>query len=200
MAHNKMMSTAKKLDTFTRIVGEVFRAFSIVCAVFVVLVLIVGSDMFVPGTLSLDLDFIKIHLAEDYQTISNMMKIYTIVSLVSVGVLCLMVHRISTLVRQILAPMKDGRPFENHIPANLKKIAWLVLIGGAIAEVLGIVARILITHAYPMGQIFSSPAVAKLEYVYNMDFTFVLIAGILLFLSYIFSYGQALQQEADETL
>lgn len=200
MENNKMITTAKHLDRFTKVVGEIFRAFSIVCAVFVVLVLIFGESMFMQGSLSLDLDFIKIHLSEDYQIITNMMKTYTVVSLVSAGILCLMVHYASKLVRRILEPMKEGRPFESHIPATFKKVAWLVLIGGALTQILGIVARILITNAYPMAEIFSSAAVAKLEYVYNMDFTFVLIAGILLFLSYIFSYGQALQKEADETL
>ena len=51
-----------------------------------------------------------------------------------------------------------------------------------------------------VGELFASAAVSKTEFVFTMNFGFVLIACIIFFLSYIFSYGQALQQESDETL
>jgi len=43
-------------------------------------------------------------------------------------------------------------------------------------------------------------AVEKLEYVFTVDFGFVAVFCVLMLLSYIFTYGQALQRESDETL
>ena len=83
---------------------------------------------------------------------------------------------------------------------NLKKIAVAILIGGAVSELLGVAERIIMTKAYPMEEIFASEAISKLEYVFTYNLDFVFTAVIVLFASYIFSYGQVLQQESDETL
>lgn len=96
--------------------------------------------------------------------------------------------------------MKEGRPFEADIPANLKKLAWTVFVIGAVTQIAGIAERIILANAYPIEQILSSSTIAKIEYSYTIDFNFVLISCIILFLSYIFAYGQELQKESDETL
>ena len=200
MHQNKLTKTAKNLDTLVKVVGGIFQAVGIVCLVFAVLIPIAGDAIFMEGSLTLDLDFLKIHVAEQYEEISLLMKIYTVIGLVSAAVLCFTVWYAAKPARKILHPMMEGRPFEAETPANLRKIAWINLIGGGIAQIIGIAERMILTRAYPMEEIFSSPAVEKLEYVFDFDFGFILISIVILFLSYIFSYGQQLQQEADETL
>lgn len=54
--------------------------------------------------------------------------------------------------------------------------------------------------ACPAEQIVNMDVISKLEYTFTIDFTFVLAFCIVMFLSYIFSYGQILQKESDETL
>ena len=107
---------------------------------------------------------------------------------------------VSKLIREILAPMKMGRPFEHGISENLKKVGWVVLIGGFFSELVAVMARILLMNAYSIKEIFSSEAIAKTEFVFRIDLNFVLVACVIFFLSYIFAYGQMLQQESDETL
>ena len=48
--------------------------------------------------------------------------------------------------------------------------------------------------------IFASAVIAKTEFVLTMNFDFVLLACVIFLLSYVFTYGQALQQDSDETL
>lgn len=200
MDNKKLIETANNLDIFAKIAGGFGKAIGIVCLIFIILVLILGEKIFVEGSLTLDLDFVKLHLADEFQIVTNLMKVYTILGLISASVICFIVYYIAALLRKILAPMKEGRPFEAHIPENLKKIAWAVIIGGGIGEILGVIERVLLVQAYPMEEIFSSSAITKLEYVFTIDINFLLIACVILFLSYIFSYGQLLQQESDETL
>ena len=156
--------------------------------------------MFTDGAITLDLDFIKFHLNDNAYVNERFMKLYVCITAFVGGLICLLIYYISTLCCKILSPMKEGRPFEPSVSMDLRKIAWGILIGGLIAEGLGIVARILLTKAYTLNELFTSDAISKTEYLYIMNLDFVFIACIILFLSYIFSYGQILQQDSDETL
>ena len=198
--NSKMMKTAGTFETIFKVAGGITKACGFVCLVFAVLVLIFGEKMFVPGSLTLDLDFVKLHLAEDLQVVNGAVKLYTVSSLLVAGILLFVVSYTCGLYRGILAVVKAGRPFETCVVTNLRKAAWAVLAGGAAATVLGVVERVILSRAYPMEQIFASAAITKIEYAFTVDFSFVVTACVMFLLSYIFSYGQALQRESDETL
>ena len=198
--HNKMMKTAGTFETIFKVAGGITKACGIVCLVFAVLVLIFGEKMFVPGSLTLDLDFLKFYLTEDLQVVTGAVKLYAVVGLLVGSVLFFVVAYTCGLYRGILALVKEGRPFEEGVVTKLRKAAWAILAGGATATALGVVERVILTRAYPMEQIFDSAAITKIEYVLTMDFSFVVTACVIFLLSYIFSYGQALQRDSDETL
>ena len=140
------------------------------------------------------------YLTDQVNINTGYMQIYLTVGLLVVSILCFMIDFGIKLIRRILAPMKEGRPFEADVPTNLKKIAWIVLAGGAVTQVVGIIERIVLMKACPAEQIVNMDVISKLEYTFTIDFTFVLAFCIVMFLSYIFSYGQILQKESDETL
>ena len=200
MDNSKLIKTANTLDKVIKILGVFAKTFAIVCAVFALLVLLFGSRMFVPGPMTLDLDFITLHLSEEFQAVTGYVKLFAIVGLVVGCVLCLLGWYGTVLLRRILAPMKEGRPFEESVSADLRRGAWMVIIGGAVSQILGLAERLFLLRAYPMEAIFSSAAIAKLEYTFVFDFSFLLMAAALFFLSYVFRYGQSLQQLSDETL
>lgn len=200
MNSSRLIKTAGVLDTVAKVAGGIARVCAIICIVFAVLVVVFGERMFVEGSLTLDLDFVKVHLAEECQTVTGMIKLYACVGLIAGSVLLYMMYYISSLLRRVFAPMKEGRPFDSAAPANIRRIAWAALISGGIVQLLGIVERVIITKAYPMDAVFASDAVEKLEYVFTVDFGFVAVFCVLMLLSYIFTYGQALQRESDETL
>ena len=200
MNNTKMMRAAKNMDILVRTLGKICQVVAIVALIMAVLVVIFGNKMFETGSFSMDMDFVKLYLSDEYQTASAPLIAYACIALVVVGVICLMAHYASRLLCRILAPMKEGRPFESDAPACLRKTAWLSLIGGALIQICGIVERMLMTRIYPVDAIFASDAIARVEYSYSMDFSFVLIFCVLMFLSYIFAYGRHLQQESDETL
>lgn len=200
MNTERMKKAAKNLDIIVKIAGGIFGACGWVLVIMGLLVLILGEKMFDSGAVSLDLEYITLYLAEGTQIGFRMMEFYTGIGLIAGGAVCFLVNRGAKLVRKILTTMKEERPFEADAPANLRKIAWLTLIGGAVLQIVGILARILLTRALPMEEIFSSPVIAEVEYSFTFDFGFVWIAIVMLFLSYIFDYGRILQLEADETL
>lgn len=200
MKNQKLINAAKNWDTIVKFFGTFMKVMGIICSVLALLVLVLVKKTYELSSISLDLDFMKLYLTEEYQTFNGLMKIHTIIVLLVGSLIGFALYYASKLLRNILNSMKEGRPFEANIPANLKKLAWTVLIVGAITQIAGIIERIILVKAYPIEQFFSSSAIAKIEYSYAIDFNFVFLASILLFLSHIFAYGQELQKESDETL
>ena len=200
MNNNKMTRVAKNLDFVANVGGKITAGMGIVCLLIAALSLAFGGRMFMEGTITLNLDFIKFHLADHSYVNERFIKLYVCFATLGGGIYCFLLYYISGLLRRILAPMKNGRPFETGISENLKKVGWLVLIGGFLGELIGIAARLLLIKAYTIEELFVSGVITRIEFVFTMNFSFVLITCVIFFLSYIFTYGQVLQQDSDETL
>lgn len=199
MSNKKMITTARNLDTILKIVEGFMMAFAIVFAVFVVLMKIFKEKM-VTGTFSLDLSFVKLYLSGDYGNITDTLLNHFDLLLITGCVGCIAIRYALKVLRSILAPMKEGRPFDTEVSAGLRKLAWVILVGGGLIQAVSIVGGMLLAKNLPMDVIFSSPAIESVEYVFTMKFDFVwMFIGVML-LARIFEYGQQLQLESDETL
>ena len=152
------------------------------------------------GTFSLDLSFVKLYLNDEYNgipsTILNHMELLLTVGSMG-GLVILYVVKV---LRSILSPMKEGRPFDMKVAKGLRKLAWVILIGGGVIQAVSTVGSMLLAKNLPMDVIFSSPAIESVEYVFTMDFGFVWMFVVVMLLARIFEYGQQLQLESDETL
>ena len=200
MKNEKLVKAAGTLDMFAKVLGGMAHVCGYICLGFAVLVLIFGEKMFDAGSLTLDIGSLKLYLADGIQIEEGMMKLFACVGLAAAGVLLHLVYRAMKLVRGIFAPMKESRPFDGTVPANLKKIAWLSLAAGLVIQIAGFAELVIVRMAYPMDRIFASEAISDFEFVFAMDFNFVFIFCLLMLLSHVFSYGQQLQKESDETL
>ena len=199
MNNRKIITTARSLDTILKIMEGFMMAFAIVFAVFIILMKIFKEKMVV-GTFSLDLDFVKLHLSGEYGAITGSILAHIDMILISGCLGSIAIRYGLKVLRSILAPMKDGRPFHAEVSVGLRKLSWIILVGGGLIQVLGTVGRILLVNALPMDVIFSSPAIESVEYVFMFDFGFVWLFAAMILLARIFEYGQQLQQESDETL
>ena len=200
MDNKKLITSAGHLDTALRVMEGFMKAFAIVFAVFFVLVKLFGEKM-AAGTFSLDLDYVKLHLAQTWGGMPSGLVRSQIEVILIVGLIgCIFLRYGIGFLRRILAPMKEGRPFDAEVPACLKKFAWVLLAGSGLIQVVGLIERAMLTRALPMEEIFSSPAIDSVEYVFTMDFGFVWVFVVLQLLARVFEYGQRLQQESDETL
>ena len=198
--NGKMMKTAGTFETMFRVMGSVLCSMVFVCVIFTVLVLLLGEKMFAPDFVTLDIGFIKFYLTDEYRSFTDSVKLYAVVGLLSMAVLFAVGSYICVLLRRILLPMKEGRPFEETTARNLRKVAWAILGGGLFMQILRVAEEFLLIRAYPMEEIFASDAITSMEHMITVDFNFVIVAAAFILLSYIFSYGQALQRESDETL
>ncbi len=104
------------------------------------------------------------------------------------------------IIRKVLAPMKEGRPFDQGISQMIKKLAWVVLAGGAIVRIGGCITMMIEIKAYDLTAFFAESAIEGYRLNYVVDLNFIITACVLFLLSYVFRYGEELQRESDETL
>ena len=115
--------------------------------------------------------------------------------------LCLVpAHFIVKRIQAILAPMKNGEPFHNTVSIHLGKIAKYVCALGIGMNLQKIISNILLVKAYDLHLLLLSEKIPHVEFHFTFDFSFLLVCGILLLLSYVFRHGEELQQLSDETL
>lgn len=120
---------------------------------------------------------------------------------ISLTFLCLLIARkMISCIRQILAPMKVGEPFHTGVSTNLKTLAIHTCIIGVAVNVQDILSNTLTVIAYDLANVMVNDQITHITITNVFDLSFLFIAGILLLLSYVFRYGEELQQLSDETL
>ena len=201
MENTKLMKRASVIDRILKILQGFAIAGVIVAAVFIPLTAILGEKIIASAS-GLNLGILDIQLAGDpasYLDIPNI-KSSIIVMLVGMILVSAASWYCLRVLREILAPMKEGRPFAAGVSVKIRKLGWTVLVGGFIAELGTHIAEVYEARAYQIERLLNMDAIASVDYNHTLNLWFVFAALILFFLSYVFRCGEALQQEADETL
>lgn len=197
----KFMKTSKIIDRILKIVQGFLVAGVIVSAIFIPLTTVFGEKIIADAS-TVELGGLNIALAGDYHNYldSSGIKMSIIVGLIIAIITCAVAWLCLRKIREILSPMKEGRPFEEGISKKIRQLALIILVGGGIAEVGGAIAQVFAIKAYNLATLFNNAAIDYTTYNYNFSLWFVVVALILFFLSYVFHYGEELQRESDETL
>ena len=197
----KFMKTSKIIDRILKIVQGFLVAGVIVSAIFIPLTAVFGEKIIADAS-TVELGGLNIALAGDYHNYLDPagIKMSIIVGLIIAIITCAVAWLCLRKIREILSPMKEGRPFEEGISKKIRQLALIILVGGGIAEVGGAIAQVFAIKAYNLATLFNNAAIDYTTYNYNFSLWFVVVALILFFLSYVFHYGEELQRESDETL
>lgn len=202
---DKLASTARKIDVFFKIVDVMFKIAFVTCLVGMV----IFAVALIPGLpeeaqtitdTSLALGAVTLHLAQDclpdfhdYMLHNGMM---TLIALAGTVVGCIY----AKTIRDILAPMKEGKPFHNDISKNLRKLGWLSLILAAGVQVLEAIELFTVAGMYHLDALLISEKITKIEVVPSFDLSVLIIPAVFFLLAYVFKYGEQLQVLSDETL
>ena len=197
----KFMKTSKIIDRILKIVQGFLVAGVIVCAIFIPLTAVLGTKIIADAS-TVELGGLNIVLAGDYHNYLDLsgIKMSIIIVLITAIISCAVAWLCLRKIRDILSPMKEGRPFEEGISKNIRQLALIILVGGGIAEVGGAIGQVFTIKAYNLATLFNNAAIDHATYDYNFSLWFIIVALILFFLSYVFRYGEELQKESDETL
>lgn len=199
MDNTKIIKSTKIIDKILKIVQGFMTACAAVCGIFVVLTLIFKEKIIADAS-NPELGNLTLHLVDSAVPEFSALKGHILLTLLLAIVMLAVGWYMIRILRSILVPMKDGRPFESGISARIRKLAWTSLIGGAVIEVCRMIEAFTEIRAYDFPEMLNSPAVESVTFNYTFNGSFIVIALVLLFLAHIFRYGECLQQESDETL
>ena len=202
---NNLSNTAKKLDKVFEIVHIVLGALAIASIVFIVLiglayVLKWDPEFIGTGYASFDVGFLELEVAQNYSPDKWLVLLQAAITLAVGCRLCYDGRRGVGYIREILQPMKEEKPFTSIVSTNLKKLAHLSINLGILWNIIILAEQIMMIFVYDLPGLLISEKITHVGGMFNVDLTFLIYWAILMLLSYVFRYGEQLQQLSDETL
>ena len=202
---NTLSNTAKKLDRIFEIVHTVFGALAIACAVGVALIAVayvlkLDPAMIGTGYESFDIGFLELTVAESFAPGKWLILLQAAITLAASCRLMYDARRGVGYIREILNPMKEEKPFDAIVSTNLKKLARLSINLGIFYNIIILSEQIMTVFVYDLPGLLISDKITHVGGMFQVDLTFLIYWAILLLLSYVFRYGEELQQLSDETL
>lgn len=205
---DKLIKMAKKLDLFFKVLQRIIK----ICMIVVVCVLgaLTIANMINPGAIiangsySIDIGPITVKLMESYSPKdNNTLLMYAWIEsglgiIAAIAVYCALGQ-----IRKIFQPMAEGHPFHPTVSVNIKKVAYVSLVLGLVANVVSFIETFKVITLIDNLRLFEYAKEGIIQSVtthYHMNLTFFVVFFILLLMSYIFRYGEELQQQVDETL
>ena len=202
---NNLSNTSKKLDKIFEIAGIVLFAVSIACIVLFVLIAVafilkLDPEMIGTSYESFDVGFLELTVAENYAPDKWLVLLQAAITLAVSFRLCYDGRRGVGYIREILQPMKEEKPFDSIVSTNLKKLARLSINLGILANIIVLAEQIMVVFVYDLPALLLSEKITHVGGMFHVNLSFLIFWAVFTLLSYVFSYGQRLQQLDDETL
>ena len=202
---NNLTNTAKKLDKVFEIVHIVFGALAIASIVGVALIAVayvlkLDLEFIGTGYASFDIGYLELEVAEAYSPNKWLVLCQAAITLLVSCRLFYDGRRGVGYIREILKPMIEEKPFDSIVSTNLKKLAKLSIVIGILVNIIILSEQLMSVFVYDLPSLLVSEKVIHVGGMFQIDLTFLIYWAILMLLSYIFQYGEGLQQLSDETL
>ena len=202
---NNLTNTARKLDKVFEIAHIVFGALAIASIVGVALIAVAYIFKMDPTFIGtdyeqFDIGYLELEIAEAYAPDKWLILAQAAFTLLVSCRLFYDGRRGLGYVREILKPMIDEKPFDSIVSTNLKKLAKLSIVIGILVNIIILSEQIMTVFVYDLPGLLISEKITHVTGMFKIDLTFIVYWAILMLLSYVFRYGESLQQLSDETL
>ena len=202
---NNLTNTAKKLDKVFEIAHIVFGALAIASIVGVALIVVAYVLKLDPEFIGtdyeqFDIGYLELEIAPAFAPDKWLVLAQAAFTLLVSCRLFYDGRRGLGYVREILKPMIDEKPFDSIVSTNLKKLAKLSIVIGILVNIIILSEQIMTVFIYDLPGLLISEKITHVTGMFKIDLTFLIYWAILMLLSYVFRYGESLQQLSDETL
>ena len=202
---NNLTNTARKLDKVFEIAHIVFGALAIASIVGVALIAVayflkLDPEFIGTGYENFDIGFLELEVAPAFAPGKWMILAQAAFTLLVSCRLFYDGRRGMGYIREILKPMIEEKPFDSVVSTNLKKLAKLSVVIGILCNIIILSEQIMTVFVYDLPGLLISEKITHVSGMFKIDLTFLIYWAILMLLSYVFRYGEQLQQLSDETL
>ena len=202
---NNLTNTARKLDKVFEIAHIVFGALAIASLVGVALIAVAYFLKLDPTFIGtnyekFDIGFLELEVAPAFAPDKWLILAQSAFILLVSCRLFYDGRRGIGYIREILKPMIEEKPFDSIVSTNLKKLAKLSIVLGILCNIIMLAEQIVVVFLYDLPGLLISEKITHVTGMFKIDLTFLIYWAILSLLSYVFRYGEGLQQLSDETL
>jgi len=198
----KLMKTSKTVDTILKVVYKILQVGGIIIFVGVGICLIAGALGQLPPAELTSVSFGDVELIfAEPQIVDNSFMVIEmgttlVMALLAIAVTCYLIR----VLRKVLVPMIAGQPFDGTVSTNIKKLGITIIVSGIIIDLIEVIGSNLAFYMYDISELFLSENIGRVMINGEIGLGNVLVGVLVIMLSYVFRYGEQLQQQADETL
>ena len=198
----KLMKTSKTVDTILKVVYKIMQVAGIILLVSIGICIIAQFVDKLPMAelTSVSVSDVELIFKEPIPVDSSKavieMVATLVVALLVIGITCYMIQ----LLRKVLAPMIVGQPFDGTVSKNIKKLGIAVIVNGLAIDIVESVMSSMAFYMYDIAELIVSDNISKIMVNSEISLDSILVGVLVIMLSYVFHYGEQLQQQADETL
>lgn len=170
--------------------------------------LIIGLSLFyafnkdVYNTLfgSIRIDYLQLIFKDDLALNKDKMSMWLPLILLITAIFIFIIYKSIQTIESICTIAMDHTPFDVRVSNHIKKLAKYILAGGIVFNILEVCRVMYFKQIINFDLLFNTKYVTQINFGIRLHLSFLVFAALIYLLSYIFRYGQELQQLSDETL
>ena len=170
--------------------------------------LIIGLSLFyafnkdVYNTLfgSIRIDYLQLIFKDDLALNKDKMSMWLPLILLITAIFIFIIYKSIQTIESICTITMDHTPFDVRVSNHIKKLAKYILAGGIVFNILEVCRVLYFKQILNFDLLFNTKYVTQINFGIRLHLSFLVFAALIYLLSYIFRYGQELQQLSDETL
>ena len=149
---------------------------------------------------SIRIDFLQLMFKDDTALQKDPMSMWLPILFLLTAILIFIIYKSVQTIESICTITMDHTPFDVRVADHIKNLAKYILVSGIVFNILEVCRVMYFKQIINFDLLFNSKYVTQIKFDICFELSFLIFAALIYLLSYIFRYGQELQQLSDETL
>lgn len=149
---------------------------------------------------SIRIDFLQMIFKDDTALHKDSMSMWLPLILLIIAILIFIIYKSIQTIESICKIAMDHTPFDVRVANHIKNLAKYILAGGIVFNILEVCRVMYFKQIINFDLLFNTKYVTQINFGIRLHLSFLVFAALIYLLSYIFRYGQELQQLNEETL
>lgn len=146
------------------------------------------------------IDYLQLIFKDDAALQKDTMSMWLPLILLITAIFIFIIYKSIQTIESICTITMDHTPFDVRVSNHIKSLAKYILAGGIVFNILEVCRVMQFKQTINFDLLFNTKYVTQINFDIRLHLSFLVFATLIYLLSYIFRYGQELQQLSDETL
>lgn len=146
------------------------------------------------------IDYLQLIFKDDAALHKDSMSMWLPLILLITAIFIFIIYKSIQTIESICTITMDHTPFDVRVADHIKNLAKYILVSGIVFNILEVCRVMYFKQIINFDLLFNSKYVTQIKFDIRFELSFLVFAALIYLLSYIFRYGQELQQLSDETL